>query len=300
MPNVEDGGIVWGGAQMSPAGYTPRKNIFSALSGALSGEYHWERKFALESIELPDQYKHIWKYLSFHYEFAFGFEFFKSEALNHPHNHGVNPLGIPIYGNTRDVSISIVTPKISQFTSQQTDAYPSKNVLSKGEAKRVSLKRRKAFKKGTVINTFWYEYANPKIRMHKTQRPVLPLAARATPTWQAIRELILNAKASSKLTKGLSDSEMIRAINQYPLAEDPLEAKATGGYSIESLYTGTFGISTENAAVVSSLIEANKEETELFLYKKGLDKYPPESFWSSWVPYEDKSKDLPRTIILTF
>jgi len=291
LPNIESG-VIWGGHFMSPSLFEERKSWSSKLAGALSGTYHWERKLALESIELPDEVKHIWKYLAFQYEIAFGFEFYRSEGLRHFQDLGVSPLGTPDVGNVRTLSVYKIKPPTDDFESSMTRSiFPTKTSIPRGMAKQFSIKRSKVYKKDIIMNTFLYDFSNPKVRLNETKDPRLTALARKTPFWLAVRELVLNGVDVGKISYGLKPHDLDRAIEKFPLAENPFEARATGGYTIQSFYTGYFGPTPEQSNLVDMLKQAYNDRIGSYIFRvdapidssaywstEWVDKLPPDKY----------------------
>jgi hypothetical protein len=237
---------------------------------------------------VPEPCKHIWKYISFHYEFAFGYEFFKAESILHFDNLGVNALAPRIVGNTSDMSVLRLKPPKLHFTSTMTRfGFAYKASLPISICKAFSKARASAYKSREVVNTLDYQYSNPVYKLNRTRKAKIPIAARVTPTWKALRELLIFNKDIGKISFNLPDHLLYKAINQYPFAEDPLEAKATGGLTVQSLYVGTFGMTSENAELVDVLLASDRLNDSFYVYRKDLPRYPPSAFWDGVLPVSD-------------
>jgi hypothetical protein len=287
LPYIETG-VVIGNALLTPSVCYFKKSWIPQLVGALSCTYHWERKEALKSMTLPNEVNHIWKYISFQYEIAFGYEFFKGESLGHFDNLGVNLLAPVVVGNTSDLSVLRYRPPKLQFNSTMTRfGFAYKASLPISICKAFSRKRAKAYKERYSINTILYEYSSPKYKMNKTRIPKLSPSARATPSWMALRELLIHSRDIGKISYSLTDAHIERAISQYPFVEDPLEAKATGGITILSNFIGTFGTTTENYELSQVILNSDRLGDSSYIYRKDLNRFPPSSFWDGNLPVCD-------------
>jgi hypothetical protein len=281
LPNIETG-VLWGGLWLTPNSYTVKKSWTPAFAGALACQYHWERKAALHSLRLDKDKAHLWKYISFHYEIAFGYEFYASESLAHPENLGINPEAIQVLGNTRHKHVFHVPSPKTRFTSNMgRTVFPTSDITRK-DAKTYSIERRKAYNRNRIINTIIDEIIHPKIVMNNTRAPQLSVAASKTPFWQAARELLLYNNDVGTISYELSDSDLRSAIMKYSLADNPYEVKATGGYRITSLYKGIWGTSTEHAELTDIILNARKDKAGSYIYNRNLEILPPSAAWDEW------------------
>ncbi|WWB00173.1 putative RNA dependent RNA polymerase [Hortiboletus rubellus ormycovirus 1] len=286
LPDIESG-VIWGGAFMTRDSFMERKSWSSLLAGALTGQYHWERKSALESLTFPDNANHIWKYLSFQYEIIFGYEFYKSESIKHFRDLGVNPRALPDVGNVTTLSVyRLETPKSEFVSNMARSPFPTKERIPRGVAKRFSRKRLNVFKKGEVVNTFLYEYSSPRIEMNNTKKPVLTELARVTPFWLSVRELVLNYVDTGTISYCLPEHDLRRALERFPLAVNPFEARSTGGYKILTHWHGDFGPTPEMASLTDLLIDCERDKVGSFIYRKDASSIPPSFLW------KEENKDV--------
>jgi len=258
LPSIETG-ILFGGLWMTPTSFTRKKEFFSKFSGACDGRFHWERKDALNSIEFPESYNHIWRYLPFHYEIAFGYEFHRADSLNHPHDFGLGKYQAQYEkGESRFVAVrKIPKPKATFETYVHRGAFPTKRGIPLSASKDYSRKRANAYKRCSIQNTYFEEFFNPVVEL-KDEPLHLSKIARMTPFWQACRLLVIDGIDTGTVTSELSSQECIRALGQYPFAEDPFKVKATGGYSIKSLYYMTAGTTPEQQQLLDIVSDSEK------------------------------------------
>jgi len=292
LSNMETG-ILWAGAWMTPNDCIIKKSWSSLYAGALESQYHWERKGSLQSIvdSISGSIQHIWKFLSFQYELYYGYEFFASESLGHFDNQGVNPDCPRNLGMTKDVSINRIHPPTEAFSSQMTRSlFPTRDVLLRSVAKSISIKRYRTWQRNIIIDTSLWYYSNPKVSLNNSKRPIRSAVARATPFWLATRELLLNGVDTGTISYDLEKHDRDRAIQQYPLAENPFQVKATGGYSLNlQPNVGIFGTTTEHAELCRLFDEADKGGEGHFVYRQGAS-LPADAHWDPWIKDHDDWK----------
>jgi len=279
-------GVLWAGAHMTPSSFRMKKSWTPSFAGASGGMYHWERKLAFRSMILPKECNHFWKYLAFQYELAFGYEFFAGESYNNFLDLGLSPDGIRERGNTRYTAVNQLVPPKANFTSSMVrSVFPTREVtIPRRICKAFSIKRQKAFRSNRIINDYQYEYSNPRIEMNNKIKPNLDAVARATPFWMAARQLILNNVDSGKIPCGLKDDwDLRQSISKFPLAENPFEARATGGYTVQSVYKGNFGTTTEHFELYQCLRDSIQAGEGHFVYRKD-SVLPASSQWDDWNP----------------
>jgi len=167
----------------------------------------------------------------------------------------------------------LVPPKAEFKDLGLRSAIPQRSSIPLGAAKRFQMRRIGVFKKHIVINTYAYEFSHPKIEMNNLRKANLSPLARTTPFWQAVRVLFLDGLDVGKISYGLSGRDLSIAIQKFPLAENPYEARATGGYTVTSLYSGNFGMSTEQYQLTEFLKES-RQVSGHFIYKKDVETIP--------------------------
>jgi hypothetical protein len=244
--------------------YTTPRSVWSSLSGALEKEFHWERKAALKSLSFEAEWKHIWKYISFQYEFMFGHEFYHGESICHFLDGGVNPFAEPTQGFVKVRRAVMLETPAYKWKSNILHVQPWGYEAPRGESKRFSILRKRTYQNTKVenlISTFQYEYIYPIIEYNLSKKVTFTEEARATPTWMDLRNLLINGHTTRKVVSGLSDDEMLVAPDRQRYASNPFEARASGGYRIITSYHGTRGPDKEIEDFCQLVVD--KEDTFL-------------------------------------
>jgi hypothetical protein len=278
-------GIPWSGTIMSKEKLTLKKSLLPQLFGALSGEFHWERKNALRSIIFPREMEYMWNYIAFQYELVFGWEFTPGDSMGHPDNAGVNPLATRVVGFDLLRYVDSLEPPKHSFESQMSlSIYPTRNPIPASEAKKFSIKRKKTYlTTKNIPNSYSLEAINPRIRLNNNIRPELSNEAKSTPFWQAARLLLMDGVHTGTITCGLTNEKARRALSSHSLAPNPFEAKATGGYSIETLHYHPSG-PPEELVELMDCIEAAHEDQGVYTFRRDMQSVPPVDSISSGVP----------------
>jgi hypothetical protein len=288
-----DLGIPWSGVIMNSSKVTYKKFYLPLLGGALSGEYHWERKAALASLELPEELMYMWNFLSFQYEIAFGYEFEPGDSIAAFRNCGVNPLVPEIVGNSKSMFVhSFQSPK-EGFTSEMVKSlHPTRNPIPAKAAKEFQLKRLNAYKKTkNVPNSYSIDRIKPRIELNRDKEIRMSAYARQTPFWQAIRLLYIDGVDTGTITSGLSLRDARNALTSHNLATNPFEAKASGGYKVISRDYIPAGPAQELVELVDFLEEANEYEG-VCTFRKDTFQIPPVDSITSGVPEEAINRSI--------
>jgi len=296
LPNCETG-IILAGCFMTPEHCVQIKSAFAPLSGALNGEYHWERKQAILSCTYDTQSSLIERYIPFLYELAFGCEFYPSESTNHPRNLGLAQSAIPTIGLTRYTNVlRLISPRVDYDFKSIVHPFAHRTLpVDRKAARHFHVKRKRAYKANVLTWTLHYDSINPTIKMNRTKRAALPNTAKDVPWWLAVRELVINNIDRGKITHGLVDNhDLTMAITRHNLAENPFEARATGGYTITSANPEKFGIKTEHLEIVRAILQARRNEIGLTVYRRDRE-LPSHAVWDEQLP-KDKLEHLHREV----
>jgi hypothetical protein len=262
--------VYWAGAGMSKGSHVEPRSVWTPISGALEREYHWERKNALNGIEIPEEYKHIWNYLTFHYEYGFGFEFFKSESLQSIETGGFSPLILPQEGWCRAFEACKLRTPAYRVDGSVVYCTPFANPIARGEAKRFSIKRKKVWRDSAntwkkSVPTWIHTYVYPRIEVTDRKKVAFEQNARAVPVWADLRMLLFDNLTTHKVVSGLKDQELALAPVRQHYARDPFHARASGGYRIVTPYYGHRGPDMDMVNLASSVEEASHEKFSVAL-----------------------------------
>lgn len=228
----------WSGDIMSSEERITPRSCWSTIFGALTKEFHWERKAALQGVELPPEFKHVMKRVTFQYEKAFGPEFYKGESLCHPSNLGINPEGPKTVGWIKEWRVrKLPSPRV-KYENGIFINIPWAEPPKRGESRRFSKAREKSYKRAKPFDTTVIDYVHPEIEMNMSLKPKSSTVARSMPKWAEIRNLIFANVSTGKLTYGLDSQGITDAPIYQRLAPDPWMARATGNYKIITPYYG--------------------------------------------------------------
>jgi hypothetical protein len=239
----------WVGMHFTPVGAVEPRVVWTDIMGAFSKEFHFERKAALSGIELPKEYDHIWKRVAFQYECAFGAEFDRGSAFNHPAQGGVYPHAVLLEGYSRYWAPMRLKEPSMKWGSDLLKNVPFGTGPSAADARKFQRKRLNAFKKQKLIDSDYYYYLHPLVLDNKKRKPNMTAFARSMPIWADIRSLVLDGTTTGKVVSGLEGEELLAAPYRQRFARDPFYTRATGGYSIATKWRFEHGASEEDTAV---------------------------------------------------
>jgi len=203
--------VKWAGQYMNNSKLVEPRIVWSTIFGALGKMFHWERKAALRGVVLSEKYKHIWKRLSFQYERAFSFEFFKGESLLHPDNCGVNLIAQRRDGWTKAWKVEKLTEPRIRYKDGYFVNIPFSEAPKKGEARRFQMKRQRLYKRTREFDSAYINYVEPVIELNKKRNPQLTAFARSMPLWADIRNFLFENVTTGKIASGLRDEELLAA-----------------------------------------------------------------------------------------
>jgi len=270
LPKCETG-IILAGCLMTPEHCVQMKSTFAPFSGALSGEFHWERKAALLSCKWSGDATIMERYIPFQYELAFGSEFYRGESICHPNNLGLNESAPEVIGLTRYTNVlRLVAPKVNiEAVHMLTPFAHRAPPVDRKIAKKFHKKRFHAYRANVLHWSPYYESTHPTFRMNRLKKPVLPDAARGTPWWLAVRSLLLNDIDIGRITYGITDpSALASAMAKYSLTENPWEARVTGGITVTSRHPEKFGVRTEHLEIARAILASKRNEFGLTIFRK--------------------------------
>jgi len=250
--------IKWAGIRMKPDSFLKPKQFLEPMLGAFFSRYHWERKLGLLGIsrEYPKLYKRYELKIAFMYETIFGYEFHHGDTFAHFENCGVLA-GVPITeGYSRKY---VVESKKAPYSSNLFDityqtpfrmssqkAYPTK--LSR----EFQIQRKKLYRSTIYTDNVCYQYSNPRLEYNKKDK-IFP---KVLPEWADFLYLANHGLTSGSLTYGLDESELKLAPIRQVFSQNPLRARAEGGYKINTIWRSSRGASEEWILAANFLCEA--------------------------------------------
>jgi len=231
------GQIKWAGIGFTPTTYFKPCHMFSMVYGAFFSRLHWERKMGLHGISIsePVKYKSIQKRLADVYQRLYGYEFYPDDIYSSFDRGGIM---IKSY-ETGYQKLWWLRGKMSPRSNLLYDAtyqtpykLVNKHKVSLRDAKAFSKKRKDLYRKNPVLDSILYDYANPRLVYNKKSHHI----PRVLPRWADMNLILYHGISSGSLTCGLSDEEVKLAVERQSLSSDPFRARATGGYSIETMW----------------------------------------------------------------
>jgi len=228
---------LWSGWSMSvDKCYKPRV-FWDGIFGAFSAQEHWERKASLRSFsEEYEEYSIIDEYIAFHYEKAFGFEFSKGESYLHFDNMGVRSSVPRINGYRREWRLRKLQTPSTTYNGEVFYDSPFLIEVNRKSANEFSKLRQKTWKYSKEFPTEYIEYVYPVIIGNKKRNTHLSKLGSVLPYWADLKMVFEYGQSSGTITSGLEGEELIKAVHNQRFASDPFLARATGGYSISTLW----------------------------------------------------------------
>lgn len=283
--------IPWAGSILSREVEVEPRALWGPIIGAFKKEFHYERKMTLQSITLEPDEMFMWKYIAYHYERMFSYEFYPSESYSHPEDGGVNQSAQPDRGFIRGYRVNSLIPPNAAYTNSMT-AYTQPYMQTRGSAKECkafSKKRKQVFKRTPSKDVLLLEVNRPRIVARKTKKVQMEPIARYTPYYAEIRQFFLYGIASGKLTKGLSPDDILKAPFASKYARDIFESHATGGYDIVSFTAGIRGACEEDEHLARALLRANEHIKGSTVYRR--DTIHPGVSWEYEAPVVERTKN---------
>jgi hypothetical protein len=258
----------WCGHHMSGTTLVEPRSMWTDMFGALRKPFHWERKAGLQGLKIPEEHKHVWKYLTFHYEKIYGCEFYRGESQEHFSAGGINPYAEQTTGPRKEWKVmNLPTPRIRYINDVFRSAPFASPETRMGEAKAFSKLRAETYKRSRPFDVDFIRYTYPVIEYNKSRRPLLNEYARSMPAWADLRLLVNEGTTTGRIVCGLNAEAALNATWRQCFARDPWEARASGGYRILTKNRVTCGASAEDEYVANFVINAH-DPTDSLLWRK--------------------------------
>jgi hypothetical protein len=230
-----EGKTKWGGCSYTFDELRKPRLYSENIIGSFFSTHHWERKLGLYGFykHYPKVYKSCEKRLRDMYELVFGYEFFEKDS-HLPFDNGGLSSGPRAVGYQRLWWIRGERTPRSSLLFDTTYQTPFKTIGNKTvtfkESRDFQKKRKRLYRMNKVSDTTLYDYINPKIEYNKKDQ----LKQRVLPRWADFNLIIYHNMSSGSITCGLDSDNIKHAVSRQVFASDPLRARATGGYSIET------------------------------------------------------------------
>jgi hypothetical protein len=275
--DIKQDTVKWSGYRMSRRLDFKKPRLFwSKVFGALTSQTHWERKKGLQSIqaESPKFYSGIDRYISFHYEHIFGFEFFRSDSMLNFYNTGVSKRTPVIEGYKKTTKVEHMLPP-STLVCSDIGLYnlPDSTDFTKSEARDFSKKRKEAFRSTKrPIDDLLSLYIHPRIEQRKKLYSRAPRGA--LPEWADLRLVATTGATTGRITYGLQDKEIMYAMKFQCFAPNPFMSRAMGGYSLLTKYHRQV-IAPEESREIAVFLSSKELYTNFLVkrYDQDLDLY---------------------------
>jgi len=286
--DIRQNTVKWSGYRMSRRlDFQKPKIVFSKLFGALTSDYHWERKKGLQSFsaEHPDKYAKIEKYVAYQYQRIFGWEFFPGDSLLNFYNLGVT--NAPVQeGYKRLTDVEQLVPPGEKDMNIEIFSLPDAKSYSKAEAKDFSIRRKRLFKSTTVKDDLLLLYMKPRILQRNKVKSRAPRGA--LPLWADLRLLAKFGTTTGRLTSGLDGVDLHYAVKHQCFASDPFGSRANGGYIVLTQYHRQ-KISSEEAREVASVLQGSEVYGSFNVHRYDQ---PIEIGYNASSRYRDYSPDI--------
>jgi len=298
--------VKWAGVRMKPDSYKKPKQFLDPLMGAFFSRHHWERKLGLLGVcrEYPKHYRKLERKIAFMYELIFGYEFQRGDTFNNFKNCGVLD-SVPIqdgYGKLYRVESKLAPYSANLFdiTYQTPFRISSQKAYPNRVSKDFQIERKKIYRSTEYMDNVCYLYLNPRISYNKKDK-VFP---RVLPEWADFLYLANHGKTSGSLTYGLESEDIMLAPIRQVFSQNPIRARAEGGYSIDTIWRSSRGASEEWVYASQFLVEASGRSLP-YVRRNDLDQHPhmmndPMYYNDNLISYiisEDVSKKRKRSIV---
>jgi len=257
--NIE--AIKWSGDTMSSSSRREPMSVWTVFLGDLFLETHWERKNAYHSSESLDFFSKsdLDKFVPFHYELIFGYEFYRSDSYNHYTNTGLRLTGSPESGMIRTWKLQKLRDPSWRCESYFLYSQPFVQDYSPVDKHKFSKFRKNLWKKSKPFDTVLIDYVNPIIEYNKKKNPYL--TSRCLPLWADMRSLVFDNVTSGAIASGLPKDLILDSYFNQRFAPDPYKARARGGYSFNTLYRSSRGPDLEMLLLTDILLNADDLES---------------------------------------
>jgi hypothetical protein len=192
-----------------------------------------------------ESYKRYSKFIPFIYESFFGYELYKGDSLNHFDNGGVSSI-IP---KNSGMLKSWKSDRLKAPTDNIVDAVvyesPFFTEWKRADAKKFSIKRKRAYQESSRSWTDIVDYVNPIYTLNKTKVASMGFLASCVSDSQESKLLVNHRMTTGKLNFGLNTEQMEHALRYCSLARNPYEAYATGGYGVSTVWRGPTRVSSD-------------------------------------------------------
>jgi len=280
--------LKWSGYRMSKRlDFAKPKLVFSKVFGALTSNYHWERKKGLQSFysEYPSEYEKIDKYVAFHYQHIFGWEFYPGDSMANFYNLGVTTSPV-VEGFKRLTEVEKLVPPSESTSDINIYELPDSSTYTKLEAKNFQIKRKNLYKNSIASDDTMYLYIHPRIKQRKKVKSRAPLGA--LPLWADMRLLRDAGTTTGRISSGLDGVELQYAVKFQCFAPDPFRSRAMGGYDIVTQYHRQT-ISSYEQRTVASFLQGSEAYGHFIAYR--YDQPIPIGY-SDVYRYRDYSPDI--------
>ncbi|XAX95850.1 polyprotein [Alaria esculenta RNA virus 1] len=194
------------------------------MAAAFTKRYHWERKSILQQVYPEDSH-----YMAFHYEKIFGYEFFKGESIEHPHNGGLCWWSKELGGKDQGAFLQAhLMPQRIYDEWNGEIPYPTfaADTISSADRKQHHFKRKRMFKDKTMIYSWDYYHLHPRMRSGESIRSHSSDLDGITPAWREILLLKHFGVSHGSLEQDIPKAVIPLLADKFPLSRDPIQAFA--------------------------------------------------------------------------
>jgi len=256
--------VQWSGLTMTKEEYWRAKSKITPLIGSFFQQEHWERKKALYSYYTESEdYVEKERWIAFHYEKIFGYEFQRSDSMWNFLNGGLcyeTPRMSGYVQGWKAERLHHPGVRFDDLNYQESNLLTS---VTKTSARAFQKKRNELFRSAPVMDTAVVDYVYPRLEMNKKKNIHLTREGASLPMWADLSLLTQYGMTTGKITSGLRGEDIYKAVLYQKFAPDPFKARAEGGYKILTNYHSERGPSEEHLALAKILQEAEFFESRL-------------------------------------
>jgi len=207
-------------------------NYQGPMAAMFTKRYHWERKQIATLLDSEQQ-----RYVAYHYERIFGYEFFRGESMLHPDNGGIY-VAAPVIGGTTDLQC------MKHFKSPYQETMEDivfgmpfyNNQMGLQTAREFHNLRKRVWKDRVVISTWMDEAVHPETTSNLTEQYLKSKLALKAPSWSEDQLMAYHGQHFGLKTCGLSGEDILHALYQNKYSRNPYHDYVTGGSEVTSLF----------------------------------------------------------------
>jgi hypothetical protein len=226
--------LLWGGNTMQKYRFYRRKAFLAPLLESFFSRTHWERKNALLSVAKDNYELYTRVFKARLYQRFFSYEFFPGDYNLHVEQGGLR-LDVPYvagYNKLYRLRHFMMPKQLNYFSISHNLPHTVRRETCSNKVAIAFSKKRFSIYRSTRLEDDAQEYNIYPRYTYNADRP--SRAPSTLPNWAELALIYKHGCHTGAFTYGVDPSEFLKTVEQFPYASNPFEARARGGYKLQS------------------------------------------------------------------